>query len=241
MKNTMLIFALIFGLSGSLSAQKEKAFVRKGNKAYRAGKYESAAQQYRKGVEENAYSYEANFNLGTALYQQEEYESAAQQFDLLRQPDTDPQRLARAYHNLGNSLLEQKKYAESVEAFKKALRNNPNDPDTRYNLVYAMEKLQEQQQQQQNQQNQEQDQQEENQEQNDQQQQQEQQNGEQEQQQQKEGENGQSQQQQAQTGEISRKEAERILQALNLDEQKLHRLLDKKKAKGTKAKILKNW
>ena len=62
------------------------------------------------------------------------------------------------YHNLGNSMLEQKKYAEAVDAYKNALRRNPSDQQTRENYIYAKKKLEDQQnqdqQQQQNQQNQ---------------------------------------------------------------------------------------
>lgn len=266
MMNKKLFFTISFtlGLCLCLFAQEEKSFVRKGNKAYEKGDYESAASEYRKGVEKNAYSYEANFNLGNALYKQGEFESAASQFDLLRQSGMEPKQLARAYHNLGNSFLEQKKYAESVQAFKEALRKNPADADTRYNLVYAMEKLKEQQQNQQNQDNQDnqenqdqqdqnqqdsqnqegEDQQQENQEQQDGQEgEQNQQEQEQQQQQNKKEQQGQQGQQgeQQKPNELSRKEAERILQALQLDENNLHRKLDKKKAKGKKVKILKNW
>lgn len=277
-------FLVLFAWTVVLQAQNEGKYVRQGNSSYEEGDYEDAATAYRKGVEANSYSYEANFNLGNAMYQQGEYETAASQYDLLRQPGMDKEQLAKVYHNLGNSLLEQQKYAESVEAFKEALRNNPKDADTRYNLVYALEKLKEQQQQQQDQQNQDQNQdqqdqeqqdqeQQENQEQNEQEQneqeqQQDQQNQEQEnqeeqeqQQQQQEGEQGeeeQKQQQQGQEGEegeeqqgqqqqaqpkdeISRAEAERILQAIQMDEQQLHDKNKKKKLKAKRGVILKDW
>ncbi len=49
-------------------------------------------------------------------------------------------------HNIGNSLMEQKKYEESVKSYENSLTNNPKDDDTRYNLAYAQSKLQQQQQ-----------------------------------------------------------------------------------------------
>ncbi len=268
MRRQFFITFLIVGVSQIAISQTEGKHIRQGNKAYKQGNYESAAEAYRKGVEENAYSYEANFNLGDALYQQGEYESAASQFDLLRQPGMDKYQLANVYHNLGNSMMEQQKYAEAAEAYKESLRNNPNDPDTRYNLVYALEKLKEQQQQQENQdqqqdqqdqenqenqENQEQQQNEqdeqEQQENQDQQQQQDQQEGQEEQQQnqqqQGEEEQQQPQEQQPQQGkpkdEISRAEAERILQALQMDENKLHDKQKKKKMQGQRVRILKEW
>ncbi len=254
---------LILGLCFTIQAQGERKFVRSGNEAYEQGNYEEAAESYRKGIEENAYSYEANFNLGGALYQQGAFESAGKQFDLLRQPGMDKEKLAKVYHNLGNTFMEQEQYREAIEAYKEALRNNPADEDTRYNLIYAKEKLkeQEQQQQQQDQQNQEnqeeQQEQEQNQDQNQEQedqeekQQQEQENQQQEQQenqqqqQQEQNQNQEQQQQQGQQGEqkdeISRKEAERILQALQLDEKQLHDQMKKKKIKGQRVRIVKDW
>ena len=105
-------------MSQQVLAQEAGKYVRKGNKSYEKGEYEAAAQAYREGLEKNTYSYEANFNLGDALYKQGEYESAAKQFDLLRQPGMDKDQLAKVYHNYGNSMLEQQKYQEAVEAFK---------------------------------------------------------------------------------------------------------------------------
>ena len=125
MKRIFLSQIILIALCVSANAQGEGKYVRQGNNAYEQGEYESAAESYRKGVAQNAYSYEANFNLGDALYQQGEFESAANQFDLLRQPGMDKSQLANVYHNLGNTMMEQQKYAEAVEAFKEALRNNP--------------------------------------------------------------------------------------------------------------------
>jgi len=248
------ILVLLIFLSTSISsiAQKEKSHVRQGNIAYENEDFQAAAEFYRKGIEENTYSYEANFNLGDALYKQGEFESATGQFDVLRQPGMDKSKLAKVYHNIGNGLLEQQKYAESVEAFKEALRNNPADSDSRYNLVYAMQKLEDQQCQQQDQQqdqenqdeqqeqqeNQEQEQQENQEQQEQEEEQQEQQNQQEQEQQQEQGQQGQEEQPK---DELSRQEAERILQALQMDEQELHDDMKKKKIKGQRVTILKDW
>ena len=37
-------------------------------------------------------------------------------------------------------MMEEKQYAKAVEAYKNALRNNPNDEETRYNLALAKQK-----------------------------------------------------------------------------------------------------
>ena len=71
---------------------------------------------------------------------------------------------ADAFHNLGNVFLSQKKYEQSITAYKEALKLRPNDMDTKYNLAYAQEMIKKEQQQ--NQENQNQENQEENQEEN---------------------------------------------------------------------------
>ena len=43
----------------------------------------------------------------------------------------------KAFHNIGNILMQKEKCKEAVEAYKNALRNNPTDEETRYNLAVA--------------------------------------------------------------------------------------------------------
>jgi tetratricopeptide (TPR) repeat protein len=45
---------------------------------------------------------------------------------------------------IGNAMMQQEQYEEAINAYKEALRKNPNDEDTRYNLAYAQEKLKQQ-------------------------------------------------------------------------------------------------
>jgi len=47
----------------------------------------------------------------------------------------------KAYHNLGNIAMKEKEYDKAVLAYKEALRNNPDDDETRYNLAVAKEML----------------------------------------------------------------------------------------------------
>jgi len=82
------------------------------------------------------------------LYQQKKYDEAIQQFQKIADKTTDKELQSKAYHNLGNSFLESKKYEESIAAYKKSLRNKPIDDETRYNLSYAQKMLQKQQEQQ---------------------------------------------------------------------------------------------
>ena len=83
------------------------------------------------------------------MYKQQKYDEATKIFQDLTATDLPKNMSAQAYHNLGNSLLQQKKYQESIDAYKNALKQKPNDIDTKYNLEYAKKKIMQQQQQQQ--------------------------------------------------------------------------------------------
>lgn len=225
-------------------AQQESGNVRRGNKAYEDGKFVDAEVEYRKGLEKNSKSFSGAFNLGNALYRQEKYPEAAQQFRTAATlAGTDKERVAAAYHNTGNSLLQAGEYAQSIEAYKEALRNNPNDGETRYNLVYAQHLLkqqqQEQQQQNQNQENQQQQQQDQ---QDQQQEQQDNQNQQDEQDQQNQDDRQQQQQQDQQQERMSKEQAEEILNALEQDERNTQeKAKEAQMQKGKRYKVDKDW
>jgi len=141
-----LLVWLIFGC-GTLFctdawAQEEKKYVREGNKSYDKGKYKEAEDQYHKALDLNPGNFKGGFNLGDAYYREGKNKEAAAKFEeLTKSTAGDAVLNAKAYHNLGNALMKDKKYEESVTAYKKALTLNPNDDDTRYNLAYAQQML----------------------------------------------------------------------------------------------------
>ena len=226
------LMLILLGISSLLFAQKEAPDIRHGNRDYNKDNFAEAEVDYRRGLEKNNQSYEAHYNLGDALFRQNKYPEAAEEFMKAAQvidPKKDKQKAAKTYHNLGNSLFAQQQYDKAITAYQQSLRANPKDNDTRYNMVKAMQMLQQQQQQQQNQQNQDQQQQ-----QQDQQQQQQQQEQEQNQDQQQ-----QEQQQQQDEQQMDQETAEQILQALEQDEQDTQEKLQRQQ--GSKRRVEKDW
>ncbi len=214
----------------ALSAQRtDREYVRKGNKLYSDSLYIKAEENYLKAIDKNSSNINAGYNLGNAyLYQQkakeamEQYQKTATALELERRRLSDSnasekelndfkQKAAMTYHNMGTVLQAAQNYAQAIAAYQEALRNNPNDHETRYNLALAMHQLKQQQQNQQNQQQQDQDQQEQQKDQQEQQQNQDQQQQEQEQQQQQ-------QQQEQNESDMSKENAEQLLQAAMQDE-----------------------
>ena len=224
-KLSMVLVLLTVSLS--TFAQKEAGDVRKGNREYRAQNFTEAEVDYRRALETNKDSYEAHYNLGDALFKQDKYADAQTEFETaakMLDKKEDKTRYAKAMHNIGNCNFAQQQYDKAVQAYMESLRANPKDNDTRYNLVKAMEMLQQQQQQQQQNQNQKQDQQQQ------QQQQQEQQQDQQDQQQ---------EQQQQNEDQMDKETAEQILQALEQDEQDTQEKMQRQQ--GKKRRVEKEW
>ena len=240
MKQLAIILIILFsGLR--LFAQQERSYVKKGNDLYQQKKYKEAEEAYRQAVAKKEQNVPGNFNLGDALYKQKQLDKAGEQFNKIAESSNNKQVAAGAYHNLGNTLLEGKKLEESIEAYKKALLNNPKDDETRYNLAYAQQMLKKQQQQNKNNKDKnkdqnKQDQNKQNQDKKD----QDKKNNDQKKDQNKPDQQKDKQQQQDQNN-ISKEDAQRMLDALNNDERQTQDKLKGKKARGTGGHPAKDW
>jgi hypothetical protein len=241
------LLAIVFLLSfSSLFAQDNKD-IKKGNELYAQKKYKDAEVDYRKASGAKGPGIVSQFNLGDALYKQKKFADAGQQFDKLAETPGNKKLTAAAYHNMGNSLLQSNKLQESIDAYKKALLANPQDDETRYNLAYAEEKLKQQNKQNQqnkNQQNKDQNKQNQQQQNKDNKdknnkdqdkQNQDQQNKDKQNQDKKDQQNGQ------QPNQMSKEDAQRMLDALNNQEQQTQDKLKNKKFKSSRANITKDW
>ena len=156
-------------LSMQLVAQNsDRDCIRMGNKHFRDGEYNKAETYYRKALDMNK-SLEAFYNLGNAITPQGKDSVAFEQYKkALEQMAETPEKKAYVYHNMGNltyltgrNLMKanspdaMKSFEQAVELYKSALRCNPTDDETRYNLAMAQYMLKKNQQNQnQNQQNQ---------------------------------------------------------------------------------------
>jgi tetratricopeptide (TPR) repeat protein len=202
----------------NLIAQTDATHFRKGNKVYEEGKFNDAEIEYRKGLDKNNESWTGQFNLANSLYKQEKYAEASAILDSLKNKTSNANQKSKVYHNLGNSLLKEEQFQESIEAYKEALKLNPQAEDSRYNLSYAYKKLRQQQQQQQQQQQKEKEKEKEK---------------EQKKEQQKQND---QQKQEEQKQNINRQEAERMLDALDRQEKQIRKEQQKKeKQEGTGA------
>jgi tetratricopeptide (TPR) repeat protein len=224
---------LIFNIT-VLKGQSDLKYIRQGNGKYQDGKYPESETFYRKALDKNRISDHASFNLGDALYKQKKYDDAGKSFLETTEKAYDNIRKSNSLYNLGNSLLNNNKTEESINAYKNSLRLNPGNQQAKYNLAYAQDLLRQQKQQQQQQQ-----QQDNNQDKND----REKDNKDQQkdnQQKQQDQQKDQQKQQQQQQG-VSREDAQRLLDALANDEKKVQEKVKQAKAARERIRSVINW
>ena len=145
----MLILVLMLSAAGTLSAQTDRQHVRNGNRLFRKGAYAEADVEYKKALSKNENNTQAIYNLGCAELQQGNDSLAFNHFKSAAMKEPNKLRKAMAFHNMGVIMQSNQQYAEAIELYKNALRNNPADNETRYNLELC-KRLQKQQQQDQN-------------------------------------------------------------------------------------------
>ena len=103
-----------------------------------------AEADYRQAIALNPKDETGKYNLGTAYYNKEMNATAMHRFKQAAAIAVNKNEKHQAFHNLGNTFMNEKRYGEAVESFKNALRNNPKDDETRYNLALAKKLLEEQ-------------------------------------------------------------------------------------------------
>jgi len=132
----------ILAQKDSIALQREaRKLLRQGNDLYNKNQFTDASVAYQKSLGNNTKYDKASYNLGNAFYQNKNFKEAVPQYELTAETAKDKFTKAEAYHNIGNAMMEQKQYQPAVDAYKNALRNNPNDDETRYNLAVAQKLL----------------------------------------------------------------------------------------------------
>jgi Ca-activated chloride channel family protein len=234
--NTVILLVFCAAAMDAQTAHKE---LRQADKSYKSGNYANAEANYRKALEKDN-STKGNYNLGNSTYRQERFDESVKHYQAAAEAAKDRTTKARAYHNLGNAHYQKGQYKESVDAYKNALRQNPNDIETKRNLTNALRRLPPPPPQQQDQQNQK----GENKDKKDQkdqkdQQQQDQQNQEEQKDQQQNDKQRQNSNSKEQPQDLSKQEAKELLEIMDQEEQKVQQKL--KKAQAKKGRTSKDW
>lgn len=225
----IILFSLFISEAQADNRQARK-YIRQGNSLYRQGKQHEATVSYFKAVNADSTDARAQYNLATSMFpenwkmvQKEQTDTMVQTLIKAAELEQNPLRRSKAFHNVGTIFQNAKEFKQAIEAYKNALRSNPNDDESRYNLVLCQRQLKDDDQNQNgdNGQNQEQ----EDKQQQDQQQQQQQQ---------------QQDQQQQQEPPMSKENAEQLLNAAMQEEKKTQEKMQQMQ-QGQRRQIEKNW
>lgn len=120
-----------------LAQKKANNYVYEANSLMGSDDFVSAEMAYRKAISEQATSVAGIYNLGNSYIKKGSFDEALYRLDEAAKAATSKSEKHKAYHNIGNVLMKNKKCKEAVEAYKNALRNDPTDDETRYNLGLA--------------------------------------------------------------------------------------------------------
>ena len=164
-----IIYLLLTALATGAWAQKSEVrkLLRGGNREYRKEHYDEATTRYRKALSSDSTSIAGQYNLGNSLYRKGQkgnsvekapsFDEAAKHYSAaIANPKISDKQRSRAYHNRGNCRVQQGKadqekaqelFGQAVQDYQEALKLDPKNEDTKYNLSLAKKLLRQQQQQ----------------------------------------------------------------------------------------------
>ncbi len=236
MKIYFYLLIILIGVTNITEAQNKKSFLKEGNKLFSDSSYNASEIKYRKSLEKDQDYFSASYNLANSIYKQERFDESSSLYESLQDNARNNHELSQIYHNKGNSLMKQQKTDLAIKAYKDALRENPNDEDTRFNLAYAKKIKQKEEENKDKENKDEENKEEENKEKKDQEK-----KDEKNKEQENKDQENKKQEKEEKKDQMSKEDAEKMLEALEQKEKELQEKLQKKKVKGKKIKILKDW
>jgi len=139
-----IVFLILFPLSATaqtkeIEAQNKKSrtLIRNGNSSYQNNNFDKAELNYRKALVIDPKSKSANYNLGNTLYSQQKFQESQEYYEKSIDKNDDKLSRARAYHNMGNACFKSNQLEQAILAYENALKLNPSDMETKYNLAMA--------------------------------------------------------------------------------------------------------
>ncbi len=220
---TVAVFMCIVNATDMFAQSAETQFMRRANRYYESKAYDKAIEYYQKTLELDSTNSRARYNLGNTYLAQRKPKEAMKEYEKAVAQEKNPFYKAAMYHNMGVILQSQKQFGPAIDCYKNSLRNYPVDDRTRYNLALCQHQLKNQPQNQ-NQQSQNDNKDQKN-------------NNKQQQQQQKPDE----QKQQEQKSQMSKDNADQMLRAAMMQENRTQQKLNQHKQHPRRKNAEKNW
>ena len=147
------------GLIAVKAQESLNTLIFRGNRSFDKQKYGEATSTFSEAVKKNEKDFGAHYNLGNSLYKIKKYDEAIAEYQKAQKNTNNKDEKAASYYNEGNAHLQNGDGEKAVNAYKNALKFDPDNEAILKNLQIAKKKQkqkdnkQNQQNQQQNQQN----------------------------------------------------------------------------------------
>ena len=155
------ISLFFLGLVTVKAQESLNTLIFRGNRSFDKQKYGEATSTFSEAVKKNEKDFGAHYNLGNSLYKIKKYDEAIAEYQKAQKNTNNKYEKAASYYNEGNAHLQNGDGEKAVNAYKNALKYDPDNEAILKNLQIAKKKQkqkqkdnkQNQQNQQQNQQN----------------------------------------------------------------------------------------
>ena len=142
-----ILLLAVVALAGC--GQSAETLNNKGNEAFADQDFEGALTAYLGAQEDVPELAEPHYNAANSHYRMEDYQQAQQEIEQALVGEESQQALDQhSYYNLGNTFFQAQQFEPAIEAYKEALRLNPDDLQAKQNLELALRQLQQQEQEQ---------------------------------------------------------------------------------------------
>lgn len=140
-----VLFIAFLVMTSSCFSQVWRDSLEYARASYKKGEYEKAYRYYESAQKKAPQGVDLSDEMAQSAYKAREFEKAEKIYQQSASAKKDKTAKARSYHNLGNSRMKKKDYQGAIESYKEALRNDPKNEKTRYNLSEAIRRLKEEQ------------------------------------------------------------------------------------------------
>lgn len=153
------ISLFFLGLIAVKAQESLNTLIFRGNRSFDKQKYGEATSTFSEAVKKNEKDFGAHYNLGNSLYKIKKYDEAIAEYQKAQKNTNNKDEKAASYYNEGNAHLQNGDGEKAINAYKNALKFDPDNEAILKNLQIAKKKQkqkdnkQNQQNQQQNQQN----------------------------------------------------------------------------------------
>ncbi|XOV66903.1 MAG: tetratricopeptide repeat protein [Fluviicola sp.] len=140
---TIAVLVVLFVVS-NVYAQDWRDTLELARTAYKAKDFDKALGYYERAQNTAPDGVDLSDEMGQSAYKAKRYDVAEKIYQQNQTNKSASKDQADNFHNLGNARMRQKNYKGAVDAYKDALRRNPDDEKTRYNLSEAIRQIKKQ-------------------------------------------------------------------------------------------------